>query len=33
MMCSRLLKREDPGRPHGRLYRWSESVFEGILKG
>ncbi|HEX2652006.1 MAG TPA: efflux RND transporter permease subunit [Burkholderiales bacterium] len=33
MMCSRLLKREDPDRPRGRLYRASESVFNGILRG
>ena len=29
-MCAHLLKREEPGN-HGRIYRWSESFFNGML--
>jgi len=29
-MCAHFLKREEPGR-HGRLYRWSEKFFNGML--
>ncbi|MGO9356227.1 MAG: efflux RND transporter permease subunit [Xanthobacteraceae bacterium] len=32
MMCAILL-RSDHDRPRGRLYRWSEAVFEGLLAG
>jgi multidrug efflux pump len=32
MMCSRLLKRVEPGR-QGRLARWSEKVFDGMVRG
>jgi multidrug efflux pump subunit AcrB len=31
MMCSRLLKTDEGG--HGRLYNWSEGVFDAILRG
>ncbi|GGP20079.1 multidrug efflux RND transporter permease subunit [Silvimonas iriomotensis] len=31
MMCSRLLRPER--KTHGRLYRWSEAVFNGMQKG
>ena len=30
MMCAVLLRREH-GLPHGRIYRWSERVFEAVL--
>src|SRR5438045_1037290 len=33
MMCSRLLRRADPGRRPGRLARWSERSFETVLRG
>jgi multidrug efflux pump len=29
-MCAHLLKKEEPGQ-HGRLYRWSERFFSGML--
>jgi multidrug efflux pump len=32
MMCSRLLRRVEPGR-QGRLARWSEKVFDGMVRG
>jgi len=31
MMCSRLLKRDEPGR-HGRMYRASEQIFDRTLR-
>jgi len=33
MMCSRLLRRADPGHRPGRLARWSERSFETVLRG
>jgi len=33
MMCSRLLKPVGEARRHGRLYRWSESVFQTLYRG
>jgi multidrug efflux pump len=32
MMCSRLLRRTEPGR-QGRFARWSESAFDRVLRG
>lgn len=31
MMCARVLRSHDPDRPHGRLHRWSQSIFDGAL--
>ncbi len=31
MLCSRFLKSHAQEGPHGRLYRWSEGVFDGML--
>ncbi|TXL81997.1 acriflavine resistance protein B [Vineibacter terrae] len=31
MLCSRMLKHVDHSAPQGRLMRWSESVFDGML--
>ncbi|HUN69110.1 MAG TPA: efflux RND transporter permease subunit, partial [Burkholderiales bacterium] len=33
MMCAALLKARDPEAPRGRLYRWSESCFNFMLRG
>ncbi|HTU40724.1 MAG TPA: efflux RND transporter permease subunit [Candidatus Aquilonibacter sp.] len=30
-MCAHLLKAEEHGQRHGRIYRWSESFFDGML--
>src|SRR5207248_8007086 len=32
MMCSRLLRRVEPGK-QGRVARWSESAFNGMVRG
>jgi multidrug efflux pump len=32
MMCSRLLKRQEPGR-QGRIARWSEKAFDRVVRG
>jgi multidrug efflux pump len=32
MMCSRLLKSES-GQKRGRIYQWSEGLFDGLLRG
>ncbi|MEY2603119.1 MAG: multidrug efflux pump [Verrucomicrobiota bacterium] len=31
MLCSRLIKEERPDQPHGRFYRVTESMFNGML--
>jgi hydrophobe/amphiphile efflux-1 (HAE1) family protein len=33
MMCARLLRPEDPSRPQGRLFRWSERQFDRLIAG
>ncbi|MGE5384303.1 MAG: efflux RND transporter permease subunit, partial [Betaproteobacteria bacterium] len=33
MMCARLLRREEPDKPHGRLHRWSAGALAAMQRG